>query len=119
MAERDEEELRKIFPALSEEVAQAVAALFEVEMRVEPYEPAEGEPVYAIDHRGPIGNVRLLLWPSLARVDVHCGPHSWIAKQVVECEVIDGLEVIFRTASGGMLFAAVTGDVLMVSEGSA
>ena len=70
-----------------------------------------------------------MLWPSLARVDVRCGPHVWVAKGVVETEVIAGLEVIFRfgeALSGqgragegaepeGTLFVGVGGDVMMVS----
>lgn len=100
---------------VSQEAALAVAALFEVELATEPYEPAEGETVYALEQRGPIGNLRLVLWPSLHRVDVQVGPHSWIAKAVVETEVIDGLEAIFRMEGGGMLFVALTGDVMLVA----
>ena len=108
---------RESFDGVSTEAVQAVAALFGVEASTEPYEPAEGEPVFAIEHRGEPGNLRLVLWPSLARVDAHCGPHTWVAKGIVETEVIDGLEVIFRTADGATLFAALAGDVLMVTGG--
>ncbi len=107
---------RQRFEGVSEEAAQAVAALFEVELATEPYEPGEGETVYALEQRGPIGNLRLVLWPSLKRVDAHVGPHSWIAKSVVETEVIDGLEAIFRMEGGGMLFVALTGDVMLVAN---
>ncbi len=106
---------RKCFKGVSEEGAQAIAALLGVELTTEPYQPGEGEPVYALGQRGPIGNLRLVLWPSLSRVDAHVGPHSWIAKSVVETEVIDGLEAIFRMESGGILFVALTGDVMLVS----
>ena len=67
--------------------------------------------------RGPIGNVRLLCWPGLDRVDVTCGAHAWIAKQIAETEIIDGLEVIFRTREGATLLVACTGDVLLVTAG--
>jgi len=108
---------RESFAGVNAEAVRAVAALFGVEVLTEPYEPADGEPVFAIEHRGEPGNLRLVMWPSLARVDAHCGPHTWVAKGIVETEVIDGLEVIFRTADGAMLFAALTGDVLMVTGG--
>ena len=107
---------RQNFKGITGEAARAVAALFEVDLTTEPYEPNEGEAVYALEQRGPIGNLRLVLWPSLSRVDAHVGPHSWVAKSVVETEVIDGLEAIFRMEGGGMLFVALTGDVMLVSS---
>ncbi|HJN91097.1 MAG TPA: hypothetical protein QGF05_00045 [Dehalococcoidia bacterium] len=109
---------RERFDGVSADAAQAVAALFGVEVLTEPYAPADGESVFAIEHRGEPGNLRLVLWPPLARVDAHCGPHTWVAKGIIETEVIDGLEAIFRTADGATLFAALAGDVLMVTGGS-
>lgn len=106
---------RQRFEGVSEEAARAVADLIGAELTTEPYEPGEGETVYALEQRGPIGNLRLVLWPSLSRVDAYVGPHSWIAKSVVETEVIDGLEAIFRMEAGGMLFVALTGDVMLVA----
>jgi hypothetical protein len=106
---------RETFTGLTEPAVRAIAALFDVEVLTEPYEPAEGEAVFAIEHRGEPGNLRLVLWPTLARVDAHCGPHTWVAKAIIETEVIDGLEVIFRTASGATMFAALTGDVMLVT----
>ena len=91
---------RRAFAGVTREAASAVATLFGVEATREPYEPAAGEAVYAIRHRSETGTLRLVLWPSLARVDVRCGPHVWVAKAVVETEVIAGLEVIFRFGEG-------------------
>ena len=122
---------RRTFAGVTREAASAIATLFGVEATREPYEPGEGEAVYAIRHRSETGTLRLVLWPSLARVDVRCGPHVWVAKGVVETEVIAGLEVIFRfgqAPSGqgragegaepeGTLFVGVGGDVMMVSGG--
>ena len=116
---------RRTFAGVTREAASAIATLFGVEATREPYEPAAGEAVYAIRHRSETGTLRLVLWPSLARVDVRCGPHVWVAKAVVETEVIAGLEVIFRFGEGrsgqgeaepeGTLFVGVGGDVMMVS----
>ena len=113
---------RRTFAGVTREAASAIATLFGVEATREPYEPAAGEAVYAIRHRSETGTLRLVLWPSLARVDVRCGPHVWVAKGVVETEVIAGLEVIFRFGQGeaapdGTLFVGVGGDVMMVSGG--
>lgn len=119
---------RETFPGVSREAVDAIAALFGTEAKREPYEPAAGEAVYAIRHRSETGTLRLVLWPSLGRVDVQCGPHAWVAKGVVESEVIAGLEVIFRFEEGraraaaeggevepsGTLFVALKGDVMMV-----
>lgn len=103
------------FAGVSREAVAAVGALFGVELSVEPYEPATGEPVFALDYRAVSGTIRLVLWPSLRRVDVRCGPHTWVAKAVRETEVIEGLEVIFHTNAGATLFVALTGDVLLVT----
>ena len=113
---------RQTFAGVTREAAQAIAALFDAEAVREPYTPGEGEAVYAIRHRSLTGTLRLVLWPSLARVDVRCGPHAWVAKGVVETEVIAGLEVIFRFGTGegepdGTLFVGVGGDVMLVSGG--
>ena len=112
--------VRESFPGVSREAVDAIGALFGVGAEREPYEPAPGEAVYALRYRSETGTLRLLLWPSLGRVDVQCGPHAWVAKGVVETEVIAGLEVIFRFGDGGdaepagTLFVALKGDVMMV-----
>ena len=120
--------LRQRFDGVCREAVEAIAQLLDVEAVLEPYEPGPGEAVYAIRHRSETGTLRLVLWPSLARVDVSCGPHAWVAKSVRETEVIAGLEVIFHfgrpeggaedEAEGppdGTLFVGVGGDVMMVS----
>ena len=111
---------RQRFRGLSQEAVTAIGELLGVEAKREPYEPGPGEPVYALRHRSETGTLRLVCWPSLARVDVTCGPHAWIAKAIKETEVIAGLEVIFRFGEGspeegGTMFVGVGGDVMMVS----
>ena len=116
-AERNDpdREERPLFAGLPAESVPAIAALFGATPREEPYAPSPAEPVYAIEHRGEPGNLQLVLWPSLGRVDVACGPHSWIGRDVVETEIIPDLEVIFRLRDRGLLAVAVSGQVLMVS----
>ena len=93
----------------------AIAALFGVPARHEPYAPG-GEPVYRLDLLGPAANMVIILWPSLGRVDVRAGTHSWVLKGVGAVEVIAGVEVVFRSAeTPGFLFVAVNGWVSMVS----
>ncbi len=108
---------RQRFDGLPKDAVDAIARLFNVSAAVEPYEPAPHQPVYAIHYRSPSGTLRLVCWPSLARLDLTCGPHAWIVKGIVETEVIDGLEAIVRSADGGMLFVALNGDVMMVGGG--
>ena len=108
---------RRRYAGLPQAAVEGITALFGVVAVEEPYAPQPGEPAYALTHRGPSGTVRLVCWPSLARADVTCGPHAWVAKGIAETEIIDGVEVIFRLAGGGMLFVATNGRVMMVSAG--
>lgn len=120
---------RESFSGVSREAIESIARLFQTPATQEPYEPAPGEAVYAVRYRSETGTLRLVLWPSLARVDVTCGPHAWVAKSVRETEVIAGLEVIFRFGGpagdaddadqpAGTMFVGVGGDVLMVAGGA-
>jgi len=106
---------RTRFETLDKEAVLAIAGLFGAKVRVEPYTP-DGTPVYRIDLHGRGDGVRLILWPSLRRVDVSsAGDHSWILKNTGEVEIIDGVEVVFRPNTGqGYLFVSVNGFVNMV-----
>ncbi len=106
---------RQLFPRLDEACLAATAALFGVEPEVEPYTP-DGEPVYRLTLGGAADGVRLIVWPSLARVDVSSvGNHAWVLKGVGRVEVIEGVEVVFHPQEGrGFLFVAVNGFVNMV-----
>lgn len=106
---------RTRFEILDAEAVAAIARLFDTEARVEPYTP-DGTQVYRIDLQGRGDGVRLILWPSLDRVDVSSGgDHSWVLKNVGQVEVIDGVEAVFRPAAGeGYLFVSVNGFVNMV-----
>lgn len=106
---------RQNFDQLDEACVAATAALFGVEPAIEPYTP-DGSPVYRLQLDGGADGVRLILWPSIARVDVtSVGNHAWVLKGVGRVEIIDGVEVVFHPAVGkGFLFVAVNGFVNMV-----
>jgi len=106
---------RMTFPALTDDAVAAIGRLFGVEPTVEPYSP-DGTDVYRITLVGKADGVRMILWPSLRRVDVtSAGDHAWVLKDIGEIEIIPGVEVIFRPASvEGFLFVAVNGWVNMV-----
>jgi hypothetical protein len=104
------------FEGLPLDAVRHTAALFGTTPTIEPYAISPEEPVYAIAHRSDTATLRIVCWPALQRVDVRAGPHYWVAKSIVQTTVIDGIEVMFRTAAGAILFVAVNGDVMMVSS---
>lgn len=106
---------RTVYPALSAEAVHAIARLFNTETAVEPYTP-DGTPVYRLTLNGAADGVKLVLWPSLNRVDVSSvGAHAWVMKDIGEVEVIEGVEVVFRPREfQGFLFVSVNGWVNMV-----
>ena len=106
---------RAVYPGLPPQAVAAIAALFNAEPARAQFSQAI-DPVYEISHRGPNGNLRLALWPSLARVDATVGPHAWIARPISETEIIPNLEVIFRFGTHGLLTIALTGQALMVAD---
>ena len=103
------------FAGISDEAVRAIAALFQTEATLEPYCESIDKPIYLVTHRAETGTLTLVLWPALARVDVACGPHRWVAKAIETTEVYDGLEALFRLRDGGLLFVALKGDVLLVT----
>lgn len=106
---------RTVYPGLPPEAVAAIAVLFG--SRPARAEFSQGiDPVYEISHRGPNGNLDLVLWPAQARIDAACGPHSWIVRGVRETEVIPDLEVILRFGAHGLLTIARTGQILMVTD---
>ena len=111
--------LQSTFSGVTLAGANAVADLFGLPAeRQEFAPPGDTDGVWAIHHRGETGNLRIILWPSLDRIDVSCGPHMWIVRGVEVLEVIDGLEFIARFNDGGVLTVAVGGQVMMVAPRS-
>lgn len=95
---------------------ERIAEFFSTIALVEPYSAPSQQPVYAINHSIGKVPIRIVCWPSLNRVDIRIVPYCWIAKAVTETTVIDNIEVMFRTASGTILFVSINGDVLMASS---
>ncbi len=107
------------FSGVTLESVSAVAELFGVPAERQAYAPPDDtEGVWAVHHRGESGNLRVLLWPSLDRIDVSCGPHMWIVRGVDELEILEDIEFIARFGEGGLLSAAVSGQVMMVAPRS-
>lgn len=94
-----------------------ISALLGVVAAAEPY-TVRGTPVYRLDVPNvALGiNVTVLLWPSLARVDVRIGDCRIVYRGVAMVELLPGVEVIFRRASGeGYLFVSVGGRASVVT----
>ena len=92
-----------------------IAQLFGTQATIAPYTP-DGSAVYQLEFHAGEGHVQMVLWPSLARVDVRCGQHSWVMKGVGTVEFVPDVEVIFKPAQGeGYLFVARNGLISMVA----
>jgi len=59
--------------------------------------------------------VRLLLWPSLARVDAYLGDCAMVFKRIEDVAIYPGVEVTFRRADGAFLFVTSKGIVATAS----
>ena len=103
------------YDALPPEAIPQIAALFGAEPRLMQDDQPEIGPIWSVARRSENGNLRLLLWPQLARVDLTCGPHSWIARGIQRTELIQDLEVIFRFGENGLLTIAPSGHAVMVA----
>ena len=104
------------FEGLPLAAVKRIATLFQTTASIEPYAISPEEPVYVITHRSDTATLRIVCWPALQRVDVRAGPHYWVAKKITQTTVIDGVEVMFRTAGENTLFVAINGDVMMASS---
>ena len=93
-----------------------IAALLGVEATQEPY-TVRGASVYRLSLLNPVlgAAVTLVLWPSLARVDVRLGDCSIVYRDVATVELVPGVEVIFRrTDVPGYLFVSIGGRASVV-----
>jgi hypothetical protein len=101
----------------TEAAVSQIAALLGVAATVEPY-AVRGAPVYRLELPNAVLGiaVTVLLWPSLGRVDVRIGDCSIVYKHVATVELLAGVEVIFRRASGdGYLFVSAGGRASIVT----
>lgn len=107
---------RRQFAGVSLEAVEAIGVLFSSEPQRQAFNlPDDDLGVWAVQHRSETGNVRVLLWPAVDRIDVAVGPHMWVVKGVREIEVIDGLEFIARFGDGGVLTVALGGQVVLTT----
>ena len=106
---------------------EAIARLLAGELTQAPFrvpeqpgdgQPGEGAPVYEIrlPSREHGGEILLLLWPSLDRVDARLGMSTWTLKRIDAVELYPGVEVLFRREEPpAILFVSVQGRVALVA----
>lgn len=78
----------------------------------------KAEPVYQMAlHSQELGQpLRLILWPSLGRVDVRAGQSTWTLRDVSDVELYPEVEVLFRRHQPpALLFVSVKGRVSLVA----
>ena len=112
---------RQSFDGVSVDAAGAIAELFGQPAERQPFDlpgeagQSEGAGVWQVQHRSESGNVRVLMWPAIDRIDVVVGPHMWVVKGVREVEVLDGLEFVARFGDRGVLTVALGGQVVLTT----
>ncbi len=107
---------RQRFDDLDMPALEAIAALFETEpVRQEWNLPDDPIGVWEVLYRAETGNIRVLLWPAISRIDVTVGPHMWVVKGVAAVEVIEELEFIARFGEDGVLTVARSGHVVLTA----
>ncbi len=107
---------RQRFEGVTPAAINAAAALFNCEAERQPYDlPNDDQGVWAVSYRAESGNIRMILWPAINRVDVAVGPHMWVVKGVQEVEVINDLEVIVRFGQDGVITIALNGQVVLTT----
>ncbi len=108
---------RQTFDGVTSEAIDAVAVLFGCEAERQPYSlPNDDQGVWAVNYRAESGNIRMVLWPAINRIDITVGPHMWVVKGIREVEVIDNLEVIARFGQDGVLTVALNGQVVLTTS---
>ncbi len=111
---------RQAFNGVTPEAINAVATLFNTDAERQPFDlPNDDQGVWEVHHRAETGNIRVLLWPAINRIDVTVGPHMWVVKGVRELEVIQDLEFIARFAQDGILTVARNGQVVLTTTSPA
>ena len=111
---------RQRFDGVTSGAIDAVAVLFGCEAERQLYSlPNDDRGVWAVNYRAESGNIRMVLWPTINRIDITVGPHMWVVKGVREVEVIDNLEVIARFGQDGVLTVALNGQVVLTTTSPA
>ncbi len=111
---------RQRFDGVTSGAIDAVAVLFGCEAERQLYSlPNDDQGVWAVNYRAESGNIRMVLWPTINRIDITVGPHMWVVKGVRAVEVIDNLEVIARFGQDGVLTVALNGQVVLTTTSPA
>ncbi len=90
---------------------ERIADLLGAAARLEPY-TVRGAPVFRLNVRNPAlgAELALILWPSLARVEVRLADSIIVLKDVSEVLLYPGVEVMFRRREPpAMLFVSTRG----------
>ena len=91
----------------------AIAAELDITFAVEPY-AVRGARVYGSTMRSRDGgSLRIILWPSIGRIDIRVGMLAITLKDVKRVDIYPGVEVTFRRKGGGFLFVTRSGQVTM------
>ncbi len=110
---------RQAFEGVTADAITAIAALFDSEAARQAFDlPNDDQGVWEVHYRAETGNIRVLLWPAINRIDVTVGPHMWVVKGVREVEVIEELELIARFGADGVLTVALNGQVVLSATSS-
>lgn len=109
---------RQEFQGVTLDAVNEIAKLFETSAARQPYElPNDTQGIWQVNYRSHSGNIRILLWPAINRVDVAVGPHMWVVKGVTRLVTIDELELIAHFGQDGVLTVARTGQVILSTPG--
>lgn len=107
---------RESFGGVTADAISAIAALFDSDAEQQEFAlPNDEQGVWQVHYRAETGNIRVLLWPAIDRIDVTVGPHMWVVKGVREIEVIQDLEFIARFSNDGVLTVARNGQVVLTT----
>lgn len=115
---RPEAEVRLDDPDAPEQIADLLgASIKQAEFSV-PDEERGPQPVYELsmpssEHGEPL---TIILWPSLARVDVRLAQSTWTLKGIDDAGLYPGVEVLFRRHDPvAILFVSTNGRVALVT----
>jgi hypothetical protein len=96
---------------LDDDGLTAIAAELRIRFASEPYRVGDA-PVWGAEvAAGTVRPVRLVVWPSLGRVDLRDERWTIVFKDIVQIEIYAGVEVLFRRADGAAVFVTADGQV--------
>ena len=111
---------RQQFAGVTPDAVTAIGELFNSPPERQPYDlPNDDLGVWSVSYRSESGNIRVLTWLAIDRIDVTVGPHMWVIKGVREVEVINNLEFIARFGEDGVLTVALNGQVVLTTTSEA